>query len=100
MLTYNKHLDTEKEILENIAQYIINEKIYKKIAITEELWYINLTAKKLHKSPLTILKNIGRILNEKLGKEYGKTQLKLRKELEKENENDKYEEWMRKWGAK
>lgn len=91
---------TEEEILENLAQYIINENVYKKIAITEELWYINLTAKRLHKTPLTILKNLGRILNERLGKDYSKIQLKLRLKLDKENENDKYEEWMRKWGAK
>lgn len=91
---------TEEEILENLAQYIINENVYKKIAITEELWYINLTAKRLHKTPLTILKNLGRILNERLGKDYSKIQLKLRLKLDKKNENDKYEEWMRKWGAK
>lgn len=91
---------TEEEILENLAQYIINENVYKKIAITEELWYINITAKRLHKTPLTILKNLGRILNERLGKDYSKIQLKLRLKLDKENENDKYEEWMRKWGAK
>jgi hypothetical protein len=91
---------TEEEILENLAQYIINDEVYKKMAITEELWYINLTAKRLHKTPLTILKNLGRILNERLGKEYSKTQLKLRLKLDKEHENDKYEEWMRKWGAK
>lgn len=91
---------TEEEILENLAQYIINDEVYKKMAITEELWYINLTAKRLHKTPLTILKNLGRILNERLGNDYSKTQLKLRLKLDKENENDKYEEWMRKWGAK
>lgn len=91
---------TEEEILENLAQYIINDEVYKKMAITEELWYINLTAKRLHKTPLTILKNLGRILNKKLGKDYSKIQLKLRLKLDKENENDKYEEWMRKWGAK
>ena len=91
---------TEEEILENLAQYIINDEVYKKMAITEELWYINLTAKRLHKTPLTILKNLGRILNERLGKDYSKIQLKLRLKLDKENENDKYEEWMRKWGAK
>lgn len=91
---------SEEEILENLAQYIINEKLYKKIAITEELWYINLTAKKLRKTPLTILKMLGRILNEKLGDDYSKIQLKLRLKKDKENSNDKYEEWMRRWGAK
>ena len=94
---------TPEEKINNLVQYIIRERLWKRMTISENLWFIRQTASNLHKTTTSFTKLIGRRLHNEIGDEYIIVQHKLHVQNYKEKRranDDKYNEWLRKWGAK
>lgn len=94
---------TPEEKINNLVQYIIKEKLWKRMTISENLWFIRQTANNLHKTPTSFTKLIGHRLHNEIGDEYTIVQHRLQAQNYKEKlkaNDDKYNEWLRKWGAK
>ena len=94
---------TPEEKIENLVQYIIKEELWKRMTISENLWFIRLTANNLHRTPYSFTKLIGRRLHSEIGDEYTIVQQKLQSKNYQEKlkaADDKYNEWLMKWGAK
>lgn len=94
---------TPEEKINNLVQYIIKEELWKRMTISENLWFIRLTANNLHKTTTSFTKLIGHRLHNEIGDEYTIVQHRLQSQNFQEKlkaNDDKYNEWLRKWGAK
>ena len=94
---------TTEEKINNLVQYIIKEELWKRMTISENLWFIRQTANNLHRVPSSFTKLIGHRLHNEIGDEYTEVQRKLQSQKFQEKlraNDDKYDEWLRKWGAK
>lgn len=94
---------TPEEKINNLVQYIIKEELWRRMTISENLWFIRQTANNLRRAPSSFTKLIGHRLHNEIGDEYTEVQRKLQSQKFQEKlraNDDKYDEWLRKWGAK